>query len=720
MVRHLRRRRPLLVIIRCAFKSHGEGFQLVAGARHGGGDQRGIDPARQENADRYVGDEARGDGGVETLAQLRFRLHAIARPHGPRAGEIVPALELRTVLVEAQPIAGRQLANAAGDRPGLWNKTQREESTQRGGIDRARFAQHRLAGLQIRSEGEAAAAYGIEERLLAEAVARGEQCLRPRIPDREGEHADDARQQAFAPLPPAGEDHFGIGIAAEDMAQPRQLGPDLGVIENLAVEGDDQPVALHRLRAAGGEVDNGEARMHQRAMTVRPDVVAVGTAPAQVIACGTGAALDIAKAAKLNQSRNAAHESTVLGFLFKSHARGGVAGQVSAREPRPAGVEGAAADDYSRLRYSRFAAADARRGREQSDMPGRPESGKIQVTHLVTDLARGGAEVFLQRLVTAQQDDVRHRVISLTGEGELGPEIRAAGVEVAALSVTGPAGAPIALTRLIHMLRKDTPDVLMTWLYHADFLGTIAALFGPSTKLVWNIRCADMDLSKYGYVSRGLPHVLARLSRLPAVVIANSEAGRRIHENYGYGPRRWEILPNGFDMQAFRPDPAQRSKTRAALGVDHGAPVVGLFARFDPMKDHATFLSAADLVSKARPDVLFLLAGRGTDSVAFNRTHRRPRRIAQPVDPAWRTARYTRADGGDRHRGLLVVDRRLSKYHRRGDDLGRALRFNRCRRCGPPYRRHWRPGAERPTRPRWRTSLRNSSTSPRTRASPWA
>ena len=104
-------------------------------------------------------------------------------------------------------------------------------------------------------------------------------------------------------------------LAAEAMAQPRQLGPDLGVVENFAVEGDDQPVALHRLRAAGGEVDNGEARMHQRAMTVRPDVFAVGSAPAQVIARGTGAALDIAKTAKLNQSGNATHESTVLDFL---------------------------------------------------------------------------------------------------------------------------------------------------------------------------------------------------------------------------------------------------------------------------------------------------------------------------------------------------------------------------------------------------------------------
>ena len=106
---------------------------------------------------------------------------------------------------------------------------------------------------------------------------------------------------------------------------------------------------------------------------------------------------------------------------------------------RPAGVEGAAADDYTRLRYSRFAAADARRCGEQSDMAGRQPSGTIRVTHLITDLGRGGAEVFLQRLVTAPQDGIQYRVVSLTSEGELGPEIRAAGVDVAALSLTGAA-----------------------------------------------------------------------------------------------------------------------------------------------------------------------------------------------------------------------------------------------------------------------------------------
>jgi glycosyltransferase involved in cell wall biosynthesis len=251
-------------------------------------------------------------------------------------------------------------------------------------------------------------------------------------------------------------------------------------------------------------------------------------------------------------------------------------------------------------------------------MPGGPANGKIRVTHLITDLARGGAEVFLQRLVSVPQDDIQHRVISLTTEGELGPEIRAAGVNVAALSLKGSLGAPFALTRLVRMLRDDNPAVLMTWLYHADFLGTVAAALRPGAQLIWNIRCADMDLSKYGPISRVLPRVLARMSRRPSLVVANSEAGRQIHERYGYGPRRWEILPNGFDMQTFRPDATRRQKTRAALGIGQAAPVVGLFARFDAMKDHATFLAAAEIVAKGRPETLFLLAGRGTYSAAFD------------------------------------------------------------------------------------------------------
>jgi glycosyltransferase involved in cell wall biosynthesis len=114
-----------------------------------------------------------------------------------------------------------------------------------------------------------------------------------------------------------------------------------------------------------------------------------------------------------------------------------------------------------------------------------------------------------------------------------------------------------------------------------------------------------------------LPRVLARLSRRPDLVLANSQAGRAVHARYGYRPKRWVTLGNGFDTAMFRPDEGARRTVRSELGLDDATPVVGLFARFDPMKDHATFLAAAAALASCAPAPAFLVVGRGTTSAAF-------------------------------------------------------------------------------------------------------
>ena len=104
------------------------------------------------------------------------------------------------------------------------------------------------------------------------------------------------------------------------------------------------------------------------------------------------------------------------------------------------------------------------------------------------------------------------------------------------------------------------------------------------------------------------------MSRFPRVVISNSDAGLTWHEALGYRPRRWALIPNGIDTEAFRPDPRARAETRAALGFGEGVFAIGLIARCDPMKDHATFIRAAARLAETRPEARFVLVGRGTDS----------------------------------------------------------------------------------------------------------
>jgi glycosyltransferase involved in cell wall biosynthesis len=93
----------------------------------------------------------------------------------------------------------------------------------------------------------------------------------------------------------------------------------------------------------------------------------------------------------------------------------------------------------------------------------------------------------------------------------------------------------------------------------------------------------------------------------------NSEAGRKIHEGLGYRPRRWDVIPNGFDLDQFRPDVKARTEICNKLGIPSDVPVIGLMARFDPLKDHATFLRAAAKLLASTPDTHFVLVGAGVD-----------------------------------------------------------------------------------------------------------
>jgi glycosyltransferase involved in cell wall biosynthesis len=69
------------------------------------------------------------------------------------------------------------------------------------------------------------------------------------------------------------------------------------------------------------------------------------------------------------------------------------------------------------------------------------------------------------------------------------------------------------------------------------------------------------------------------------------------------------VIQNGVDSTTFAPDVEARAITRHALGLAATDFVIGLVGRFNPAKDHATFLRATELILKARSNVVFVLAG---------------------------------------------------------------------------------------------------------------
>ena len=236
-----------------------------------------------------------------------------------------------------------------------------------------------------------------------------------------------------------------------------------------------------------------------------------------------------------------------------------------------------------------------------------------KIIYVTTALRIGGAEAMLARLAGARPavfDEVA--VVSLLPATAHADRLRRTGVNVVELDFGSAGGIVSGLFRLVRLIAAVEPDIVQGWMYHGDLAALVALLASGrrrTTRLIWSIRCSDMDLRRYGTALRLVVRACTMLSRYPDVITANSHAGLKFHLAAGYRPRRAEIVANGIDLDQFKPDPAARAAVRGELGIAAEAIVLAHVARVDPMKDHECFLAAmAEL-----PHVRAMLIGAGTE-----------------------------------------------------------------------------------------------------------
>lgn len=235
----------------------------------------------------------------------------------------------------------------------------------------------------------------------------------------------------------------------------------------------------------------------------------------------------------------------------------------------------------------------------------------MRIWHVITGLGTGGAEMSLLRLVTSHRArGVESVVVSLTDEGPVGRLLAAGGTRVVALGMRRGVPDLGGLRRLRALIAAERPDVVQTWMYHANLAGGLAARLAGVRAVAWNIRAAHMEPGRERRSTIVLARALARAARaLSRRVVTNSQAARDVHAGFGYPSALLTVIPNGFDVDAFRPDAAARAAVRAEIGIPRDAAVVGAVGRFHPAKDYATFFEAASRVSARHPAAHFVLAG---------------------------------------------------------------------------------------------------------------
>lgn len=235
----------------------------------------------------------------------------------------------------------------------------------------------------------------------------------------------------------------------------------------------------------------------------------------------------------------------------------------------------------------------------------------MKIFHITTGLNDGGAEAVLYRLAT-KNEPTRHHVISLMDEGKYGPLLRKAGAKVTCLNMPRGRLTLGGLWHLWRLLRQERPKVVQTWMYHGDLVGGVIARLAGVERVCWGIHHTTLEPSKSARSTILVARVNARLSRwVPDAIVCCAETARAVHTALGYAADKMVVIPNGYDLQRFRPDAEARQRLRQELAVPEGVSLLGMVGRFDPQKDHANLIAALSRLKQCGAAFFCVLVGTG-------------------------------------------------------------------------------------------------------------
>jgi glycosyltransferase involved in cell wall biosynthesis len=240
------------------------------------------------------------------------------------------------------------------------------------------------------------------------------------------------------------------------------------------------------------------------------------------------------------------------------------------------------------------------------------QATSVTVLHVITGLNDGGAEAALFRLVCFDRAHCHH-VVSMMDLGKYGPALRERGISVDCLEMQPGRADFASFRKLVRLIRRVRPDVVQTWMYHADLLGGMAARVAGVHAVSWGIRHSNLTPGTVKRSTIWVARACAVLSKwIPARIVSCSAQAAVAHRRIGYASRKLSVIPNGYDLVRFGHDEAARAALRTEWGADD-AFVIGMVARYDPQKDHDNLIGALSRLVGAGHRILCVLVGTGMD-----------------------------------------------------------------------------------------------------------
>lgn len=222
----------------------------------------------------------------------------------------------------------------------------------------------------------------------------------------------------------------------------------------------------------------------------------------------------------------------------------------------------------------------------------------MKVLHVITGLADGGAEACLYRLIATTKNSVSNYVICLRSPDKYSELIEHLGVQVFHLNFNKSYQIFAKFCELYRLIKKINPDIVQTWLYHADLIAGVCAKLAK-IPICWGVHNTELRFGEISISGLWLVKLLSILSSsIPMKIIFCSFSSRDYHQSVGYDQSKFSTIHNGVDTQRFYYSEAMRLKFREEYNLKNDQICLGMIARNKPPKDYLSLIHALAILKR--------------------------------------------------------------------------------------------------------------------------
>ena len=227
-----------------------------------------------------------------------------------------------------------------------------------------------------------------------------------------------------------------------------------------------------------------------------------------------------------------------------------------------------------------------------------------KIAHIITDLNIGGAELMLLKTLRNFSNKYEHFVISLLPMGRVGNMIKDRGFRVYTLNLKM-LNFPISFMRLLYILKKERPDIVHNYLFHADILGRIAARIMRVPIIISSLRNENIG-------GRLQERLLGMTDFCIDKVTAVSRNVADVHILKGTTKKdKVQVIYNGFELRDEQP--SNVITLRRNMNIEDDAFLLLMVANLKKKKGHTFLFSALQPLKEKGYKFRLLVVGSGKE-----------------------------------------------------------------------------------------------------------